>query len=49
LIANKCRPIDRAFIHSIFERDHPDCADKNSIEAFADAILSLDDSMPNGT
>ncbi len=48
LAANR-RPIDRAFVYSIFERDHPDCADKNTIEAFADAILSLDDSMPTGT
>ena len=48
-LANKRRPIDRQFVYSIFERDHPDCADKVTIEAFADAILSLDDSMPNGT
>jgi pimeloyl-ACP methyl ester carboxylesterase len=48
-IKNKRRPIDRAFVYSIFERDHPDCADKPTIEAFADAILSYDDSMPNGT
>ena len=48
LAANR-RPIDRAFVYSIFERDHPDCADKATIEAFADAILSLDDSMPTGT
>ena len=48
-LANKRRPIDRQFVYSIFERDHPDCADKATIEAFADAILSLDDSMPNGT
>ncbi len=47
--ANKRRPIDRKFVYSIFERDHPECADKNTIEAFADAILALDDSMPNGT
>jgi hypothetical protein len=26
-IANNRRPIDRAFVHSIFERDHPDTAD----------------------
>ena len=43
------RPIDRAFVHSIFERDHPDCAEKKVVEAFADAILALDSSMPNGT
>ncbi len=48
-LASKRRPIDRAFVHSIFQRDHPDCADSNVVEAFADAILALDDSMPNGT
>ena len=47
--ANKRRPIDRKFVYSIFERDHPDCADKSVVDAFADAILALDDSMPNGT
>jgi len=43
------RPIDRAFVHSIFNRDHPGCAEKKVIEAFADAILALDDSVPTGT
>jgi alpha-beta hydrolase superfamily lysophospholipase len=43
------RPIDRAFVHSIFNRDHPGTADDATINAFADAILSLDDSMPTGT
>jgi len=43
------RPIDRAFVHSIFNRDHPGTADDATIEAFADAILTLDDSMPTGT
>lgn len=43
------RPIDRAFVRSIFERDHPGTADDATIEAFADAILALDDSVPNGT
>jgi pimeloyl-ACP methyl ester carboxylesterase len=43
------RPIDRAFVHSIFTRDHPGTADDATVEAFADAILALDDSMPNGT
>ncbi|MDH7794845.1 MULTISPECIES: alpha/beta hydrolase [unclassified Beijerinckia] len=47
--AMKRRPIDRAFVHSIFERDHPGTADHATIEAFADAILALDDSMPTGT
>ena len=48
-LASKRRPIDRAFVHSIFERDHPDCAEQRVVDAFADAILALDDSMPNGT
>jgi pimeloyl-ACP methyl ester carboxylesterase len=48
-LAHKRRPIDRAFVYSIFERDHPDTAEKRVVDAFADAILALDDSMPNGT
>ena len=36
-------------MHSIFNRDHPGTADKATIEAFADAILELDDSVPTGT
>src|SRR5690349_10270687 len=47
--ARNRRPIDRAFVQSIFARDHPDCAEPRVVEAFADAILALDDSMPNGT
>ncbi len=43
------RPIDRAFVRSIFARDHPGTADESTIEAFADAILALDDSVPTGT
>ncbi len=43
------RPIDRAFVHSIFNRDHPGCAEEKVVEAFADAILALDDSVPTGT
>ena len=43
------RPIDRKFVRSIFERDHPGTADDIVIEAFADAILALDDSVPTGT
>jgi pimeloyl-ACP methyl ester carboxylesterase len=41
--------VDRAFVHSIFNRDHPGTAEDKVIEAFADAILALDDSMPTGT
>jgi pimeloyl-ACP methyl ester carboxylesterase len=43
------RPIDRAFVRSIFTRDHPGTADQEVIEAFADAILALDTSVPTGT
>jgi pimeloyl-ACP methyl ester carboxylesterase len=43
------RPIDRAFVHSIFNRDHPGTAEDRVIDAFANAILSLDDSVPTGT
>jgi pimeloyl-ACP methyl ester carboxylesterase len=43
------RPIDKAFIHSIFERDHPGTADEVVIEAFADAVTALDSSVPTGT
>ncbi len=48
-LAMNRRPIDRPFVRSIFERDHGDCADAVTVEAFADAILTLDDSMPTGT
>ncbi len=48
-LAKNRRPIDRAFVQSIFDRDHPDTADQATIEAFAQAILTLDSSMPTGT
>jgi len=47
--ARNRRPIDRAFVKSIFTRDHPGTADEATINAFADAILALDDSVPTGT
>ena len=47
--AKNRRPLDRKFVRSIFERDHPGTADDAVIEAFADAILALDDSVPTGT
>jgi pimeloyl-ACP methyl ester carboxylesterase len=47
--AKNRRPIDRAFVRSIFSRDHPGTADDATVEAFADAILALDDSVPTGT
>ena len=43
------RPIDREFVYSIFNRDHPGTASDDVIDAFAEAITALDDSMPNGT
>jgi pimeloyl-ACP methyl ester carboxylesterase len=43
------RPIDRAFVRSIFTRDHPGTAEEKVVDAFADAILALDDSVPTGT
>ncbi len=48
-LAKNRRPIDRAFVHSIFNRDHPGTAEDKVVEAFADAILALDSSMPTGT
>ena len=47
--AKNRRPIDRAFVQSIFSRDHPGCADEATINAFAEAIVALDDSVPTGT
>lgn len=43
------RPIDRAFIQSVFDRDYPGCADQAVIDAFAEQVLALDDSVPTGT
>jgi pimeloyl-ACP methyl ester carboxylesterase len=48
-LAKNRRPIDKAFIHSIFERDHPGPAEEKVINAFADAVTALDDSVPTGT
>ena len=43
------RPIDREFVRSIFTRDRAGSSDPAEIEAFADAVLALDNSMPTGT
>jgi pimeloyl-ACP methyl ester carboxylesterase len=48
-MAKNRRPIDKAFIHSIFERDHPGTAEEKVINAFADAVVALDSSVPTGT
>ncbi len=42
-LAKNRRPIDKAFIHSIFERDHPGTAEAKVIDAFADAVTALDE------
>jgi pimeloyl-ACP methyl ester carboxylesterase len=47
--AKNRRPIDRAFMHSIFTRDHAGTADAAVVEVFADEVLKLDDSVPTGT
>ena len=47
--AKNRRPIDKAFIHSIFDRDHPGTAEEKVIDAFADAVVALDTSVPTGT
>jgi pimeloyl-ACP methyl ester carboxylesterase len=38
--ASNRRPIDRAFVHSIFTRDHPGTSDLTVVDAFADAVLA---------
>lgn len=43
------RPLDRAFVHSVFDRDHPGTAERSVIDAYADAILTYDDSVPTGS
>ncbi len=43
------RPLSREFMYSVFNRDHPGCAEEKVIEAFAEQVLALDDSVPTGT
>src|SRR5689334_18948033 len=48
--ASNRRPINRAFVRTIFTRDGGgDAYDESVIQAFTDAVLKLDDSMPTGT
>jgi len=47
--AKNRRPIDKVFIHSIFDRDHPGSAERKVVDVFADAVCALDDSVPTGT
>ena len=48
-IGTNRRPIDREFVRIIFARDHPGCAEERVIEAFADQILAIENSVPTGT
>jgi pimeloyl-ACP methyl ester carboxylesterase len=48
-LEQKRRPIDAAFIQTIFDRDHPGSADSEVVAAFAKAVTDLDTSIPNGT
>jgi pimeloyl-ACP methyl ester carboxylesterase len=48
-LASNRRPVNPEFVRTIFTRDHPGTADQEVVEAFADAICALDDSIPNGT
>jgi pimeloyl-ACP methyl ester carboxylesterase len=43
------RPIDRDFLLSIFNRDHPGTVDERFVDPFIEQVLALDDSVPNGT
>ena len=36
-------------VRSIFTRDHPGTTDQTLVDAFADAVLALDTSVPPGT
>lgn len=47
--AGQRRPTSLEFVRTIFNRDHPGTAEDCVVEAFAEAILKLDNSMPNGT
>jgi pimeloyl-ACP methyl ester carboxylesterase len=47
--ANNRRPIDEAFIWSIFTRDHPGSAHDDVVDVFAREACKLDTSVPNGT
>ncbi len=48
-LASHRRPMTQADIRRIFTRDREGLADEATIAAFGDAVLSLDDSIPNGT
>jgi alpha-beta hydrolase superfamily lysophospholipase len=43
------RPIDRAFLMSIFTRDHASTVEERFVEPLIGQVMALDDSSPNGT
>jgi pimeloyl-ACP methyl ester carboxylesterase len=47
--ASPRRPISREFIHSIHTRDKVYTVNPALVEPYMDAVLALDDSVPNGT
>ncbi|MCC7106401.1 MAG: alpha/beta fold hydrolase [Chloroflexi bacterium] len=49
LLATNRRPVNPEFVKTIFTRDHPGTAEEDVVDAFAAAIVELDDSVPNGT
>jgi pimeloyl-ACP methyl ester carboxylesterase len=46
---NPHRKIDRAFVHSMHNRDKPGTSDPVVTEAIADAVLAFGDTIPTGT
>src|SRR5258706_11305531 len=48
-LASNTRPLNRASVHAIFNRDHPGAADRDTVERYADAGLALDSDLPSGT
>jgi alpha-beta hydrolase superfamily lysophospholipase len=48
-LASHTRPLDRASVHAIFERDHPGVADRRVVDAYADEVLALDSDLPTGS
>jgi alpha-beta hydrolase superfamily lysophospholipase len=47
--ASNSRPIDRAFFHTIFNRDHPGTSEDGVADALAAAELADGTTVPNGT
>ena len=48
-LGSQRRPMGREDIHRIFTRDREGLVDQLTLKRFTDAVLSLDDSMLNGS